>query len=102
MSDWTIYNNESEWQDLSDERKGLLLLACHKSNGNTMLRVNEIGDSQEVNMVHWISCSVVYRAIKPEAQMWEMMRDDIHLSGTLNASLIAKKLTAMGWTKNDN
>jgi hypothetical protein len=103
MNDWTIYNNESKWRFLSDEQKGALLLAFHESNGNTMLRVNKIGDSKEVNMVHWISCSV-YRAIKPEPEMWELLQNDLLAAGFPRVALsesLMKTIAAKGWTKND-
>jgi hypothetical protein len=99
MEDWTIYNNNIQWQYLIDERKGLLLLAAHNSKG-PMLRYHS-GAFSKVTTAFWADVTV-YRAEAPEPEMWELLQDDLVYAGfpqvTLSEALL-KSLIAKGWTK---
>lgn len=64
--EWTIYNNEKPFGELSDEQKGLLLLANHDSGG-IMLRV-VLGGWSVRREPFWNNTSV-YRAKQPEPSM---------------------------------
>lgn len=103
MEDWRIYNNTMQWQHLSDEHKGLLLLALHNSKLNTISILAENTNAVFCGIIkpQW-NDSVVYRAKKPEPEMWELLQDDLVYAGfpqvTLSEALL-KSLIAKGWTK---
>jgi hypothetical protein len=98
MNDWTVYNNTKKWQDLTDEQSGALLLRHYKWLEQMQIQSKSSGNWFDVDRPQWTDIAV-YRVVGPELEMWEVMRDDIHLSGTLNANSIAWALVQLGWTK---
>jgi hypothetical protein len=97
---WTIYNNTKQWQNLSDEQKGALLLHIHKSSdGKCCIKYHSIDYDVWREALH-PKCidNRAYRAIKPQPEMWEVMRDDwLGHCNTEDSSF--KAMVKIGWTK---
>ena len=57
---WTIYNNTLTWEQLSDKKKGKLLLAAHSG-----VNIGGRGFRYLVNPVQFVDPTRAYFAIKP-------------------------------------
>ena len=90
MEEWTIYNNEKVWKDLSDEQKGALLLAQHEGMDITSNGKKAITD--------FSFNSNVYQAIKPAPELWEVFEKDWG-ECVAGGDSVGKQMIAKGWKK---
>jgi len=95
MEEWTIYNNESEWQDLSNAQKGLFLLHAHEGGDTNFL--SSTGPMSITGSSLWL-CVNVYQAVKPEPELWEVFEKDWG-ECSVGGKIVGKQMIAKGWAK---
>ena len=96
---WTIYNNATPWSELSDKKKGKLLLAAHSG-----VNIGGRGFRYLVNPVQFVDPTRAYFAIKPTPvktgpTMEEIFASDWGICSDSGMYNMWAKMIAKGWKK---
>jgi hypothetical protein len=94
---WTIYNNTLPWSQLSDKKKGKMLLARH---AGLLFKMNSV----ILANVKFNSEFTTYQAInpapvKPEPTMAELFVADWHEANVHLVKEFSEYMIAKGWVK---
>jgi hypothetical protein len=104
MSNWTIYNNTLTWEQLSDKKKGKLLLAEHNKEIIKMVAASLGGQDVFLHSVKIDSSKpIIYRAAPPPVKAGSTM-EELFISDwqdTVSNLLrdFSKHMIAKGWKK---
>ena len=103
-SKWTIYNNTLTWEQLSDKKKGKLLLAEHNKEIIKMVAASSCGKHPFLLSVKIDSSKpIVYRAapapVKTELTMADLFACDWLICSDSGPYNMWAKMIAKGWKK---
>jgi len=101
-SKWTIYNNTITWEQLSDKKKGKLLLAEHDKEIIKMVAASSCGQYPFLHSIKIDSSKpIVYRAAPAKAAptMEELFISDLQDTVSNLLRDFSKHMIAKGWKK---
>ncbi len=95
---WTIYNNTLPWSQLSDKKKGKLLLAAHAKIRFTCDKLDVFGDVA-FNNEGGIYNAQYIELVKPEPTMAVLFNSDSVDFDFRRSTDFPEYMIAKGWTK---